>query len=155
MLLKVQEKLKDKTCSKRQLKLLWTIKLQSLQALVYLLTNGPYEGHMQSVQQQLNHFMAAYTAKGKHALPAYFGQRREPKQDTWVVSLRDFVNHQDHNTKSDAKRWHFSIKLCVRSIGISTSKREFAHRPPHTRAPRKRWQHGPAQRYEAFLMRLG
>jgi hypothetical protein len=114
---------------------------------MYLLTNGRYEGHMQSVQQQLSQFMAAYTAKEKHALPAYFGQRREPKQDMWVVSLQDFVNHQDHNTKSDAELWHFSIKLCVRSMGISTSKRELAHLPPHTRPPRKRLQHGPAQRY--------
>jgi hypothetical protein len=41
---------------------------------VYLRTNGCYEERMQAVQQQLQEFKAAYTAKGEHALVAYFSQ---------------------------------------------------------------------------------
>jgi hypothetical protein len=65
-LLKVWEKLKDKNLFKEA--------FGSLHALVYLRTNVRYEEPKQAVQQQLEQFKAAYTAKGEHSLVAYFCQ---------------------------------------------------------------------------------
>jgi hypothetical protein len=73
---------------------------------------------MQAVQQRLNQFKAAYNSRGEHYLVAYFSQHEEPKKDKdmWVVSLRDCVNHRDHNTTSVAEGWHSSIKLWGRGL---------------------------------------
>jgi hypothetical protein len=59
-LLKVQEKLKNKSLFKEA--------FGCLHALMSLRTNGRYEERKQAVQQQLEQFKAAYTAKGEHAL---------------------------------------------------------------------------------------
>jgi hypothetical protein len=108
-LVKVREKLHDKS--------LFQEAFQSLHDIVYLKTQGSYEERIQAVQQELEQFKATYARKEEDDLVAYISQRWEPKKEMWMVSLRDGVNHRDHNTTSVAEGWHSSVKGWVRSTG--------------------------------------
>lgn len=85
--------------------------------IVYLKTKGSYEERFLAVQQELEQFKATYAGKEEDDLVAYISQRWEPKKEMWMVSLRDGVNHRDHNTTSVSEGWHSSVKGWVRSTG--------------------------------------